>query len=378
MIEYFIFNRTRHVFVGCMRWQKLMFTMVFALLVSCFGYAQAVNEYIFSQSSTVYTPIVGGTNMELLGTATGPFDGQFFHAGTGGLNGTTTAGTYNALPIGFDFVYNNETFNGFFMSNNGWIKLGSTSGTAIGSGGTIPISSTVANSNNIISAFGLDIRGSFAGAANRTSGSEIITLTGTSTPVADLLVPGMRAIGTGIPAGTTIVSVDGVDITLSNAATSNGTGTIVSFVQQDNLSYVTTGTPGSRVLTVQWKNVQRWSSHGDNLNFQIKLYEGTNKIEIIYDCKATTTITLSNTVQVGLKGNLSPNVFNNRTGVDATAWSNSTAGTAANSTLPFRGPAATAGEVTPVTGLVYEWTAPSCLTPSGLSVTNLCESRVKS
>src|SRR5262249_33826411 len=57
----------------------------------------------------------------------------------------------------------------------------------------------------------------------RTNGSP--TITGLSSTA--LLAPGDSATGTGIPAGTTIVTINsGTSVTLSNNATSNGTSSI--------------------------------------------------------------------------------------------------------------------------------------------------------
>ncbi|NCW88440.1 MAG: hypothetical protein EBV71_06095, partial [Chitinophagia bacterium] len=68
------------------------------------------------------------------------------------------------------------------------------------------------------------------------------------------------------------------------------------------IQYLTTGTAPNRVLTVQWGNVgvYGWST-SFCLNFQIKLYETTNKVEIVY---GTFNIAASATrdFQVGIAG----------------------------------------------------------------------------
>lgn len=339
-------------------------------LLSYSGFSQ-ITEYSFSQSIGTYTPISGGTSMELLSTATSPFDGQFFHNSPDGLNGTTVAGTYNAFPIGFNFFYDGQSFDGFFIGTDGWIKLGSTTGSLINNPFSSPISSTTVNTNNLLAAFGNDTRGCLAGVGARVAGSDIFTLTGTSTAVAPFVVPGMRIVSTGIPDNTTVISVIGNEITMSAAATTSSTFTAANFVEPDNMSFITTGAPGSQVLTVQYKNLQRWTAYGDVLNFQIKLYEGTNVIEFVYSMTASPTVTNQNTAQVGLKGALSPNVFNNRTGTANDAWTTSVAGTLASSNLPFRGPASTLGETDVPSGLTFAWAPPACLTASNISFTNI-------
>lgn len=321
--------------------------------------AQTVSSYSFSQSSGTYTPISGATNMVLLPTATSGFDSHIFHNGSNGINGTTTPGSYSAFPIGFNFNYRGVNYDGFYIGTDGYIKLGSTTGTTVAPASPTPISSTTAGTDDIISAFGVDLAGSLrASSATRTTGSTTFTLTGTSTAMAGSVAVGMRIVGVDIPNGTTVTAVSGNNITMSAAATSSSTFATAFFVDTDNISYVTTGTPGSQVLTVQWKNVQRWSGSGDILNFQIKLYEGTNVVEIVYNNTASSQVTTSSTIQVGLKGTIMPVDYNNRTATAAIGWSASTAGTANTSTIPFRGSAATGGIVVPANGLTFTWTPP--------------------
>lgn len=343
-----------------LKWQKHFAILLFTFLALTANLkAQVVSGYTFAQSNGTYTPITGGTNMVLSSTATAGFDSQFFHNGTDGLNGTTTAGTYNAFPLGFNFNYRGASYNGFYIGTDGWIMLGSTTGSTIAGAGGIPISSTTANTGDIISAFGIDLSGSLrATAATRTSGSPTLTLTGTNTAMASNITVGMRVVGTAIPTGTTVTTVSGSAITMSASATTSSTSATAFFVDPDNISYSISGTAGSQVLTVQWKNVQRWAGGGDVLNFQIKLYEGTNAIQMVYNNTASSQVTTASTVQVGLKGANAPVDFINRTGTGATAWSASTAGTANNSSLPFQGAAATGGAIIPASGLTYSWTPP--------------------
>jgi hypothetical protein len=57
----------------------------------------------------------------------------------------------------------------------------------------------------------------------------------------------------------------------------------IHLVNNSNLTYSTTGAAGSRVFTLQYANV-KWDFNAliPSLSFQIKLYEGTNVIEFIY------------------------------------------------------------------------------------------------
>jgi PKD repeat protein len=73
----------------------------------------------------------------------------------------------------------------------------------------------------------------------------------------------------------------------------------------------TEGSYPNRLITIQWKNYRiKWSGDENSINFQIKLYESSNKIEFIYgDFLFTTLDAYYN--QTGLRGN-SNSDFNNR------------------------------------------------------------------
>ena len=49
-----------------------------------------------------------------------------------------------------------------------------------------------------------------------------------------------------------------------------------------SVAYKVDGTSPNRILTVEWANFERLSSPSPNLNFQVKLYEGSDDIEIVY------------------------------------------------------------------------------------------------
>ncbi|HMQ67925.1 MAG TPA: hypothetical protein PKA90_02995 [Ignavibacteria bacterium] len=50
----------------------------------------------------------------------------------------------------------------------------------------------------------------------------------------------------------------------------------------NNMTYLTTGAPGSRILTVQFANMAAYANATPNLNFQIKIYESDGHIEFVY------------------------------------------------------------------------------------------------
>ena len=49
-----------------------------------------------------------------------------------------------------------------------------------------------------------------------------------------------------------------------------------------SILYSTLGSSPNRTLVIQWKNFRKHGNVGDNFNFQILLFEGSNKIEYSY------------------------------------------------------------------------------------------------
>lgn len=80
-------------------------------------------------------------------------------------------------------------------------------------------------------------------------------------------------------------------------------------LQASEFRIFTTGTVGSRVCTIQWKNVSdklqnAVTSQYDTINFQLKLYETTNWIEFVYGrWVASTNTSNARFAACGLKGN---------------------------------------------------------------------------
>lgn len=121
------------------------------------------------------------------------------------------------------------------------------------------------------------------------------------------------------------------------------------------VSYVTTGLIGSRIFTIQCLNV-KWTTGatGNTIAFQTKLYEGSGKIEFVYN---------------PLSGAL--NAPTASIGIAATATGSgnflsvNNAGTSVSSTV---GAVVTSK---PVSGRTYAFTSPVPTTPSGLSFTSV-------
>uniref|UniRef100_UPI00404A1DD0 Ig-like domain-containing protein n=1 Tax=Gelidibacter sp. TaxID=2018083 RepID=UPI00404A1DD0 len=126
------------------------------------------------------------------------------------------------------------------------------------------------------------------------------------------------------------------------------------------ITYTTTGTAPNRVFTVQWRQTRRFLL-GGQFNFQIKLYESTNVISLVYgDCAPNGNSDNAINVQVGLRG--ASNVdFNNRSlTANDNLWDNNTTAGLVN-TAACR----TRSTNYPDRGLTFTWTPPQpCTTPT--------------
>jgi hypothetical protein len=227
-----------------------------------------------------------------------------------GAGGASFAALANfSAPIGFTFVYNNATYTNAVISDNGFITFGATLPGAIAN----PISN-VLGYNGAISGYGTGLVGNYADG-------------GALTPS---------------PA-------DGADV-----------------------SYITTGAPGNRIFTVEYKNVKRRpvaTTINGFMNFQIRLYEVDQRVEIQYKSFTSTNATAF-TGQVGLRG-LTTADWQNRTStapLGVTTFFPSAAGALVSSTEPTRTPVVGV-YVGPPNNAMFTWT-PTCFNSKSL-VTNL-------
>lgn len=149
---------------------------------------------------------------------------------------------------------------------------------------------------------------------------------------------------------------------LSNTATNRPL--IAAFWDDNNrgtgaISYAVSGTAPNQVLTVDWNNVNiggDGSTSATNLaSYQIKLYQTTNVIEVIYDATMASAGTL--TASVGL--NDASSFLSVTPGAPGTV-SNATANNAIGST-------------TDIAGKKYTFTPPSCSPPGGLNASAITQ-----
>lgn len=250
------------------------------------NYAQNLPTYAFTQSTTAYTEITGGT---VLGNS--DTDDERFVDLSIPLGGSTTTGI--GIPIGFDFLFNGYTYNRFAINANGWISLGSSALTP---------------------------------AVNMSSSSAYFPLSTTTSAVPNDLVARISAFSRDMA------------------------GQLGS-----ELRYELSGASPNRVLTIQWKNFRKYGSTGDSFNFQIKLFETTNEVRVVYGAMATQNASNVST-QAGLRAapNYPANNFNSR--VTTSDWTATTASTSASGVLTF------SQTLFPPVGLSYSWIPPNLCT----------------
>lgn len=133
-----------------------------------------------------------------------------------------------------------------------------------------------------------------------------------------------------------------------NPLTSGTTNNIIACMGRDlygiatgnGIYYQTTGSAPNRVLIVEWKNWGCYSTGLAEYNFQIQLYETTNKVVMVYGLYAAST---STTVECGIRGGVLADINSRYVTTD---WSASTSGY----------PCTISSTVYPANGLTWTWT----------------------
>ena len=137
----------------------------------------------------------------------------------------------------------------------------------------------------------------------------------------------------------------------------------------NNSSSIVHGVEGSspnRVFVVQWINARRYDSGivtGDVVNFQIRLYETSNSVQVRYGTNSATSTANDKKVQVGLRGATNTD-YNNRYGANGDAWAFLAAGTDSADKANFK------STILPVSGLTFTWTPPPLIL--SLGTTSAC------
>lgn len=250
------------------------------------------------------------------------------------------------IPIGFNFTFNGGTYSAINVCVNGWISMSSAT-APFNTYNPISIAGTPTNA---IAFFGRDLHMGPGQTCTVTSGSNIIPLAYPATAASNFAV-GDTISGTGIPTNATIQAITAGSLIISSPATASST----LIIPRGSISYQVSGTAPNQVFTVQWRRVGRYWNQttgvDDYYNVQIKLYQTTNLIEIVYG-NCGTMNTFQSTGELGLKGNSNTD-YNNRTVAIGGSYATSNPGSSNAATVAFD--AATA----PAIGQIYRWTPPA-------------------
>jgi hypothetical protein len=158
--------------------------------------------------------------------------------------------------------------------------------------------------------------------------------------------------------GTGTTSLSGI---LSQAV---GTGAVAALSRDMDLrgtaasaSYAVQGSAPNRVFVIQMKDISTYPSSTyttDRINFQYRLYEGSNRIDIVYGVFTTTASTTN--AQVGIRGNstVMTNVSNRSVVSGTSTWSTTTAGTVNTASCSYT------SALKPSEGWTFSW---GCETP---------------
>lgn len=201
--------------------------------------------------------------------------------------GVASGGTGPGIPIGFTFVFNSIPFDRIGINNNGWIFFGQ---------------STVTPGVN----------------SNSSSGYTGISATSTAPGNLQHRVAGFARDLQGQAGG--------------------------------DLRVETVGATPNQTCIIQWNNYRKFAATGDAFNFQIRLCETSNIVEVIYGSYVNNATAA--TCEVGLRGATNAD-YNNRLVLTGGAWASSAAGTANNSNCAFN------AALVPANGQVYRWIPPS-------------------
>ena len=267
---------------------------VFWVLLGLQPLMAQVSSYSFTQSTSSYTAITGGT---VLGTTT--TDDQRFVNPATPAGGTVSAGP--GFPIGFNFTYNGFVYDVFGVNANGWVSFGQSA----------------------LGAAAVDVPASYT------------AISSTSTATAAL---------------QNRVAVLSRDLQAQTGAA---------------IRFQTIGTAPNRVCVIQWSGYRRYAQTGDLINMQLRLYETTNAVQIVYGLCSTSSATSSTGTQVGLRGSTNAD-FNNRTTTNN--WAATTSGATNADGCTF------ASGITPSNGLTFTWRTPVANDASipSLVTTSLC------
>ncbi|MCU0360219.1 MAG: T9SS type A sorting domain-containing protein [Bacteroidia bacterium] len=271
--------------------QALLVALLFVVLHVGSVFSQ-VNTYSFSQYISPYSPGLSGNQ---IGTLMQDDD-------------------LSLINLPFTFTFNSIPYNQVYVSSNGFLSFVQPQPIEY-----FPVSGST---QNVISAFGQDLLMGTVVIGDLTSGSQTIT---NVTSTLGLLV-GDSLLDTGLEFGginPTITAISGSDIVV-NVTPTISVALYDMFIKNGELQERTLGISPSRIHEIEFINFTRYGVYHEILNFRIRLYETTNKIEIVYG--SIVPFFASYESEVGLKGNSQAD-FNSRKLTTSDTWSTSVSAT---------------------------------------------------
>ncbi len=291
-----------------------------------------VSLYSFSQSVEAYSEISDADGGYSLGTPTWwpPLHNLRAWANPNDLDGTVTNGGYlqpavgPGFPIGFEFGYNGDVFDRIGIAHGGWISFGKSS-----------------DGNQAVVIFTSD-----------HSAGRPLSHSYWATPLAHAYQRN-RIAGWG------------------NAALRMQEMTqLIPPGPVSSLRVATVGVAPNRVCVIQFKDFRHeYGPSGSLINFQIRLYETTNVVEVRFG--NTNWASLNHQVQIGLGGQTSDDFNNRKTVYEQPAFLYDWNTTAAGETNTDHCYAINAepgqpngSGVGPVLGRTFRWSPPACPPPA--------------
>ena len=251
----------------------------------------------------------------------------------------------NQLALPFTFTYNNTPYNSVYVCSNGYISFNPLNGFEYSALSDF-------QTTEVIAAFAQDLVMGTAIKADFTAGSNIIT--NCSSTLGISVGDTIFDINFDFGGNPVVTGFSGNDIVVNTAALNSAVNTDV-FFSNGSIRESVSGTAPNRVFELEYKNFTRFFVYDEVMNFKIRLYETSNRIEYVYGFFSPGISTTGS--EVGLKG-ASLADFNSREITSLTTWSTSSpAGLITDPCLysPQNFPAA---------GLTFIWSPSVCVTPS--------------
>jgi hypothetical protein len=296
---------------------------VIALLFARTLQAQ-VSNYTFTQGFTNYGPSATGT---IIGTDFQDDD-------------------VNSVALPFPFYYNGNTYTAVNVCANGYLSFNNISGLEYQAISNITTS-------NIIAPFAQDLLMGTLLMGDIVSGSNTITNVSSTVGinVGDVL---NNTLTNDFPSNPTITAISGNTIVV-NLNAINTANAYFLFILNGSISYNIIGAAPNRVCQFEFRNMERYMTFQEQINFKVNLYENSSSIEFVYGNISPHFIGIPS--EVGLKGNSNTD-FNSRRITSSNTWSSSIASTLITHNCSF------SGAKFPLNGLSYFWDAPACTTPT--------------